>query len=178
VLRWDEITQATRVIVARDGAAAVGIVRLADELGVEPEAIRVVAVDTVGFVRSAIDFDMGEIATRMSGAGDWTDLLAEGLTDTILVGAKYMSGSAAFATGFALGPGVISWADAVITLLERSKPDDEKWLHRSFPMLTSMVVGLSYTFRGRDGRELDRSAVAAGVRRLVAGLVAPDAAAG
>jgi hypothetical protein len=176
VLGLDEITHATRAVVARDGAAAVSIVRLADELGVEPAAIRVVAVDIVGFVRSAIDLDMGEIAERMTGSGDWIDLLTEGLTDTVFIGSKYMAGSGAVATGFALGPGVIAWADAVIALLERSKPDDEMWLHRSFPLLTSVVVGLSYTFRSRDGRVLERDAVASGIHRLLARLPVPNAA--
>jgi hypothetical protein len=170
VLGLDDITLATRAIVARDGAAAVSIVRLADELGLEPEAIRVVAVDIVGCVRLAIDLEMGEIAVQMRGKGDWIDLLTEGLADTILVGTKYTSGSAAFATGFALGPGVISWADAVIALLERSKPDDDKWIHRSFPLLTSTVVGLSYTFRSRDGRVLERDVVSSGIHRLLASL--------
>jgi hypothetical protein len=173
VLRWDDIAQATRAVVARDGAGAVSVARLADELGVDSEAIRIIAVDVAGFVRSAVDQDLGEIALRMQAPGDWVDLLSDGIADSIITGSKYMTSGATFAAGFALGPGVISWIDAVITLLERSEPDDDEWLYRSYRMLAAMTIGSSYTFRSLDGRPLARTEVVAGVRRLLLGIPAP-----
>jgi hypothetical protein len=176
MLRWDDITQATRAIVARDGAGAVTVIRLADELAVDVEAIRIVAVDVAGFVRSAVDSDIGAIAEQMRQPGDWLDLLANGLADSILVGRRYMTGVSAFAAGFALGPGVISWIDAVISLLEQSQPADDEWLYRSYRLVTAIAIGSAYTFRSPDGRAINRDDVVEGVRKLLIGLPRPEAA--
>jgi hypothetical protein len=170
MLRWDDLLHATRAVVAEDGAGAVTAIRLADELVVDPESIRLVAVDLAMVVRSAADYDLGLIAAEMMQDGPWLKRLSGGLADSIVIGSHYMSGAPHMAAGFALGPGVIAWIDAVISLLEYAEPDDDEWLYRSYRLLTAICIGSAYTFRRVDGKGIDRNAIADNLASLVVGL--------
>jgi hypothetical protein len=172
MLRFDDVVQVSRRVTVEDGAGAVTVHRLADELAVGVDAVRVLAVDTTEFVRAAADCELSEIAAAMSAAGDWTERLVDGIADTILVSRNYMTAGTSLGTGLALGPGVVAWMDAVITLLERADHGDDEWLFRAYRLVTSVTIGAAYTFRDRDGRQLDRASLQAAVRRLVFGLAA------
>lgn len=170
MLSWDRLLDVACDIVAQDGAGAVTHLRLADELTVETEAVRFLAPDIAVCLRSCIDREVGRIATRMHGEGPWRELLVTGLTESIIVGRNYMTAPLSTGTGFVLGPGVIAWIDAVITLLERSGPSDDEWLYRTYRLVASTVIGSAYTFRARDGRLPARDEIELGIARLLDGL--------
>jgi hypothetical protein len=170
VLTWDRLTDVVCDIVAQDGAGAVTHLRLADELTVETEAVRFLAPDIAVCLRTCIDREIGRIAAGMHVEGEWRALLVMGLTESIIVGRNYMTAPLSAGTGFVLGPGVISWIDAVITLLEQSGPADDEWLYRTYRLVTSTVIGSAYTFRARDGRLPARDEIEIGIARLLDGL--------
>jgi hypothetical protein len=169
VVRFEDVVHITRRIVAEDGAGAVTVHRLSDELTVNIDAIRVLAVDPSEFLRAAADRELEAIAETMRQPGPWIDRLVAGITETMFVSRHYMSANTQMATGLALGPGVVSWIDAVISLLEKSQRDDD-WLFRAYRLVTSVTIGTAYTFRSHDGQQLDRSEVERATRRLLIGL--------